>query len=81
MLNLCINARDAMPDGGRLTIGTDDVGLSAADLVDRTGPSPGEYVVISVADTGKGMPAGGDGSGVRAVFHDQADWAREPGWG
>ena len=56
LLNLCINARDAMPGGGRLAIGTEDVRLSAADLVGQEGAAPGDYVEISVADTGKGMP-------------------------
>jgi signal transduction histidine kinase len=57
LLNLCINARDAMPEGGRLTISTEDVRLSAADLVGQQGAAPGDYVEISVADTGKGMPS------------------------
>jgi PAS domain S-box-containing protein len=57
LLNQCINARDAMPQGGRLTIDTDDVRLSAADASDQEGHAPGDYVAISVADTGQGMPA------------------------
>ena len=56
LLNLCINARDAMPDGGRLVIGTEDVRLSATDLIGPEGGAPGDYVEISVADTGRGMP-------------------------
>jgi PAS domain S-box-containing protein len=55
LLNLCINARDAMPEGGRLTIGTTDTELSAADIADQEGAAPGGYVVISVTDTGEGM--------------------------
>jgi len=55
LLNLCINARDAMPDGGRLTIGTEDARLSAADVADQEDGQPGEYVTISVVDTGEGM--------------------------
>jgi PAS domain S-box-containing protein len=55
LLNLCINARDAMPEGGRLMIGTADAELSAADIAEQEGAAPGDYVVISVADTGEGM--------------------------
>jgi len=57
LLNLCINARDAMSEGGLLTIGTDDVCLSASDFVGHEGTAPGNYVEISVTDTGKGIPA------------------------
>jgi len=55
LLNLAINARDAMPGGGRLTIGTEDARLSAADAAGLEGAEPGDYVEISVADTGTGM--------------------------
>ncbi len=55
LLNLAINARDAMPDGGTLTVSTHDVRLSAADLVGQDGAQPGDYVEIAVADTGVGM--------------------------
>ncbi|WP_083671553.1 PAS domain S-box protein [Roseomonas gilardii] len=54
LLNLCINARDAMPEGGRLTIGTEVVELTAADTLDGEA-LPGRYVAISVADSGTGM--------------------------
>ena len=55
IINLCINARDAMPEGGRLVIGTKEVDLSVADIRDDEAP-PGRYMMISVADTGTGMP-------------------------
>ncbi|WP_052403026.1 PAS domain S-box protein, partial [Muricoccus aerilatus] len=56
LLNLCINARDAMPEGGRLAIGTDEVSLTKEDLRRSDDPVPGEYVVISVRDGGAGIP-------------------------
>ncbi len=56
LLNLCINARDAMPEGGNLTIGTDDARLSAADVAGQEEAAAGDFVVITVSDTGQGMP-------------------------
>jgi signal transduction histidine kinase len=53
ILNLAINARDAMPDGGVLTIATGNAALGAADLA--TDLPAGEYVVVAVSDTGTGM--------------------------
>ncbi|MGI4944710.1 MAG: PAS domain-containing protein, partial [Janthinobacterium lividum] len=55
LLNLAINARDAMPAGGRLTITTRHVRLSRADIADQEGAAPGDFVEIAVADTGTGM--------------------------
>jgi len=55
LLNLAINARDAMPEGGRLTIATAHARLGRADLVGQEGASPGDYVEIAVGDTGTGM--------------------------
>ena len=54
VLNLCINARDSMPDGGRLTIETGNLELDARAVRDRDLP-PGQYLAISVTDTGTGM--------------------------
>ena len=56
LLNLAINARDAMPDGGRLTIATSDVRLDSV-TADTPALSPGDYVCITVTDTGVGMSA------------------------
>lgn len=55
LLNIVLNARDAMPDGGTIRIATADRTLSAADVNDLNGLQPGDYVQIDVSDTGIGM--------------------------
>jgi PAS domain S-box-containing protein len=55
LLNLCINARDAMPRGGRLTIETANTWIDERGARDRD-MQPGQYVAICVTDTGTGMP-------------------------
>jgi PAS domain S-box-containing protein len=57
ILNLAINARDAMPEGGRLTIGTANAVVDDAQTSQQRDSEPGRYVVVSVSDTGSGMPA------------------------
>jgi two-component system cell cycle sensor histidine kinase/response regulator CckA len=57
LLNLCLNARDAMPDGGRLAIKTQNVTLSETEACTELDLEAGQYVLLSVTDTGSGMDA------------------------
>ncbi len=66
LLNLAINSRDAMPDGGRLTIETANAWLDEAYVSTEPSLKAGHYVVITVSDTGHGIP------------HDQIDRVFEP---
>jgi len=56
IVNLVVNARDAMPDGGKITVQTRSEFLSEELTRDRARLLPGDYVVIEVADTGVGIP-------------------------
>ena len=55
LMNLVINGRDAMPDGGRLTITTSNVAIDEGHTSTHKNAKPGNYVMLSVQDTGVGM--------------------------
>jgi PAS domain S-box-containing protein len=57
VMNLVLNARDAMPDGGRITVSTRNFELSERHAGEMPGAEPGSYVQLTVSDTGVGMDA------------------------
>lgn len=56
LLNICVNARDAMPEGGEIHISTVNTDIDEDDCRDRQNLAPGRFIQISIADTGVGIP-------------------------
>jgi PAS domain S-box-containing protein len=76
LVNLAINARDAMPDGGTLLFATSNVGLSQRDVAACGVDRPGDYVVVEVTDTGTGIP-----EAIRDKIYDPFFSTKETGRG
>jgi signal transduction histidine kinase/CheY-like chemotaxis protein len=76
IMNLTVNARDAMPDGGRLTIETGDTFVEGGGQEENHDARPGPHVLLSVTDTGVGMPAA-----VRARLFEPYFTTKPPGRG
>ena len=79
LLNLALNARDAMPEGGTLTFVSENAVIEPG----HTGPNPqytmkpGDYALIRVCDTGVGMDDGHPAKNLRAVLHDEGSGQRD----
>jgi PAS domain S-box-containing protein len=76
LMNLCVNARDAMPLGGRLTISTGSTEVDQEHAAHREGMSAGPYATLAVSDTGSGMD-----KETQAMIFDPFFTTKEPGRG
>ena len=80
IMNLAVNARDAMPEGGKLVIETSNAELDDRYALQHPPFSPGRYVLLAVTDTGIGMSEETKTPHFRAIFYDQRSGQRHWSW-
>ena len=76
LMNLCVNARDAMPHGGTLTLAAENIQIETNTLLAQPEAKPGAYVCLTVTDTGDGIPPH-----IREHIFDPFFTTKEPGRG
>jgi len=76
LMNLVLNARDAMPNGGTLTIATSNVTFDEESEPSHRGPTPGDYLMLSISDTGMGIT-----NAVKAHLFEAFFTTKSPGKG
>ena len=72
ILNIAVNARDAMPEGGKMTVETGNAYLDEAYCRQNPEIEPGQFVMIAISDTGGGMPPGVIARGFDPFFTTKA---------
>ena len=77
IMNLVVNARDAMPCGGKVTIETANLTIEDQAATKHISVKPGEYVMLAVSDTGSGMDQETQAQNLRTIFHNKEMWEKE----